>query len=255
MSEYTIRPLRTGVITVDKGAYITRGVGLGEMVDIPAIAWYLTDGRRRLLVDTGMCDTELADWHHPGSRQEPGEAIHERLRDIGVDPADIELIIFTHLHWDHCHNLDKFPNARCVVSAREYSFALDPIPPYYKTYEHYKLGKTAPFIGVAFDKIDGQSEVLPGLSVFPTPGHSPGHQSVAVNTTEGVYVIAGDAVFAYDNLAPAGEHIPFTIMGRFMDIIASWHSLEEIASRADVVLPGHDMRVMDVEVYPGTNSG
>jgi len=111
----------------------------------------------------------LADWHHPGSRQEPGEAIHEQLKHIGINPSDIELVIFTHLHWDHCHNLNKFPNARLVVSAQEHAFALDPIPPYYKSYEHHKLGKRAPFIGAQFEVVDGEAEILPGITVFPSP--------------------------------------------------------------------------------------
>jgi len=138
MNKYQIRPLKTGTIIVAKGAYITRGVDLGKEVDIPATAWYLTDGHHKIMVDIGMCHTTLADWHHHGSWQEPGEAVHERLQAIAVDPAEIEVIIFTYLHWDHCHNLDQFPNARFLVNAREYEFALDPIPPYYKSYEHPK---------------------------------------------------------------------------------------------------------------------
>ncbi|TET87064.1 MAG: N-acyl homoserine lactonase family protein [Desulfobacteraceae bacterium] len=249
MSKYQIRPLKTGTIVVDKGAYITRGIDLGKEVKIPAPAWYLTDGQHKLMVDIGMCQTDLADWHHPGSWQEPGEAVHEKLEALGVDYADIELIIFTHLHWDHCHNLHMFPNARLLVNAREYEFALNPIPPYYKSYEHHKLEKKAPFVGRTFEKLDGEVEILPGIRIFPTPGHSPGHQSVSVDTEDGVHVIAGDAVFSYDNLDPAGEHLPFTLMGRFMDIVAAWRSLEDIVSRADVVLPGHDMRVLDTAVY------
>ena len=64
-----------------------------------------------------------------------------------------------------------------------------------------------------------------------------------------IHVITGDAVFAYDNLQPASEHLPFTVMGRFADIVAAWKSLEEIVRRADIVLPGHDIRTMDVEFY------
>jgi N-acyl homoserine lactone hydrolase len=255
MSEYTITPLKTGTIMVDKGAYITRGIGLGREVKIPATAWYLTDGQHRIMVDTGMCHTQLAERHHKGSWQDPGEAVHEKLLATGVDPAEIELIIFTHLHWDHFHNLDKFPNARFVVNKQELAFALDPIPPYYKSYEHHKLGMKAPFVDVPMDTLEGESELLPGITVFPTPGHSPGHQSVAVNTEAGLHVIAGDAVFSYDNLEPADENLEFTIMGRFMDIVASWRSLEEIVRRADVVLPGHDIRVMDVEIYPRKGHG
>jgi len=250
MSDFTIQPLKTGTIMVDRGGYITRGIGLGEEVTIPAVAWYITDGKHKIMVDTGMCHTELADWHHKGSWQDPGEAVHERLNAIGVDPAELELVIFTHLHWDHVHNLDKFSNARFMVHRAELGFALNPIPPYYKSYEHQRLGKTAPFVGIPMETLEGETEVLPGITVFPTFGHSPGHQSVAVQTKRGVHVIAGDAVFSYDNLKPADEHHPFTIMGRFADIVGSWRSLEEITRRGDEILPGHDIRVMDVAVYP-----
>ncbi len=250
MHDYRIRPLNTGSIIVDKGGYITRGLGLGSEVEIPAIAWYLSDGQHQVLVDTGMCHTELAHWHHGGSRQGPDQPVHQCLARLGVDPADIELIIFTHLHWDHCHNLDRFPRARLVVSQAELAFALDPIPPYYKSYEYSALGQQAPFLNRRFEEVNGVVDILPGLTIFPTPGHSPGHQSVAVNTRAGVHVITGDAVFAYVNLEPAGPHLPFKIMGRFADIVAAWHSLEEITRRADVVLPGHDLAVFDSAIYP-----
>lgn len=253
MSNYRIWPLNTGTITVDKGGYITRGKGLGLEVDIPAVAWYLSDGEHKLLVDTGMCASELADWHHHGSRQEEGQAVHQQLEKLGVEPQEIELIIFTHLHWDHCHNLDRFPRARLMVSASEMEFALEPIPPYYKSYEYRLLGVEAPFIGRKFELMEGESEVLPGITVFPTPGHSPGHQSMAVDTEAGVHVITGDAVFAYANLEPDGEHLKFSIMGRFADIVAAWRSLEEIVRRAqskETVLPGHDALVFEAESYP-----
>jgi N-acyl homoserine lactone hydrolase len=250
MSNYRIRPLQTGTIIVDKGAYVTRGIGLGTEVEIPGTCWYLTDGEHKVMVDTGMCHTKLADWHHHGSRQDPGQAVDEQLKALGVDPAEIEMVIFTHLHWDHCHNLDKFTNARFVVSAAELAFALEPIPPYYKSYEYHKLGTKAPFLGIGFETVDGEKEILPGISVFPTPGHSPGHQAVAVDTDKGLHIIAGDAIFAYDNLEPASPHLPFTVPGRFADIIGCWKSIEEIVHRSKIVLPGHDKRVMEVEEYP-----
>jgi len=250
MNDFTIKPLNTGLVTVDKGAYVTRGVDLGVEVDLPASCWYVTDGAHKIMVDTGMCGGELADWHHHGSKQAPGQAVHEQLLAMGVDPKEIELVIFTHLHWDHCHNMDRFSNARFLVSAVELEFARNPIPPYYKSYEHPKLGKKAPFTDATFETVEGEKEILPGLSVFPTPGHSPGHQSVQAQTRGGTHIITGDAVFAYVNLEPSGEHMPFTIMGRFMDIAASWNSLEEIVRRADVILPGHDMKVFEHEVYP-----
>ena len=75
-----------------------------------------------------MCPTELADWHHKGSRQEPGEAGPVNSFGPGGGPAEIEWVILTHLHWDHCHNLDQFPKARFLVHSRELDFAPGPHP-------------------------------------------------------------------------------------------------------------------------------
>jgi N-acyl homoserine lactone hydrolase len=250
MSNFVITPLNTGTIVVDKGEYVTRGIDAGVKVPIPAIAWYLTDGRHQVVVDTGMCQTSLADWHHPGSHQADGQAIHEQLTAIGVRPDEIELVVVTHLHWDHCHNLDKFINARFVVSRQELAWALDPHPLYFKSYEAPQLGRTAPFRHTTFETVDGEAEILPGLEVFSTIGHTPGHQSVAVATEAGVHVITGDACFAYVNLAPANDTLRFTIMGRVMDLLAAWRSLEVIVERATVVLPAHDEKVFAHARYP-----
>ena len=250
MSNYQIRPLNTGTIILDKGYYVTAGIGLGQEIEVPAIAWYLTDGQHQVLVDTGIAATELADWHHAGSKQAAGQAVHELLEALGVRPEKIEMVFFTHLHWDHCHNMDKFANARLVVGATELAFALEPIPPYFKSYEYRALGMKAPFIGQRLEVIDGETELLPGLTAFPTPGHSIGHMSLAVDTSNGVHVIAGDAAFSYDNLTPAAAHLPFTMIGRYVNGIAAWQSLEAIVRRGDVVLPGHEPRVLDAELYP-----
>jgi N-acyl homoserine lactone hydrolase len=252
MADFQIWPLRTGTIMVDKGEYVTRGIGRGVQVGLPATAWYLTDGSHRILVDTGMCHTTLAHWHHPGSSQLEGESIQDQLESIGVNANDIETIILTHLHWDHCHNLSYFPDARVVVNDTELRFALDPVPLYDKSYEHARLGLTAPFVGRRLDTVAGDATIIPGIDVFPTPGHSPGHQSVAVSTQLGTYVIAGDAVFSYENLRPAGPNLRFTLMGRVMDVVAAWRSMERIVERADLVLPGHDSTVLEAEVYPRT---
>lgn len=250
MSNFVITPLRTGTIIVDKGQYITRGIDVGKHVPIPATAWYLTDGSHKVLVDTGMCRTELADWHHPGSCQAAGEAIQDQVRALGVDPADIDLIVFTHLHWDHCHNVDQFPNARLMVSQAELDWARKPHPLYYKSYEDARVGQVAPFQGKEFETVTGEAELVPGIAVFPTVGHTPGHQSVAVETTEGTHVITGDACFAYVNLERASPTLRFTIMGRVIDLLAAWRSLEVIAERAAVVLPAHDETVFALRSYP-----
>ncbi|MEW6579854.1 MAG: N-acyl homoserine lactonase family protein [Chloroflexota bacterium] len=251
MIHYTIHPLLTGYQILDKAAYATYGVGVGQLIEVPVFAFLLQGGGRKILVDTGMSDTKRSvDFHHNG-RQEPGQAIHEQLGTLGIAPDEIETIIFTHLHWDHCYNLDRFPTARLVVSEIEYRFALDPIPFYWTSYEHPNNGLQPPFQGRRFDLVQGEEEIVEGVRVFPTPGHSPGHQAVSVRTAQGLYVLAGDLFFTRENFAPhPTKNWPLTPIGRFCDIIALWHSMEDTIRRADCILMTHDPSQMGTVVYP-----
>ncbi len=250
-SIYRIRPILTGTMKVDQGAYLTWGRGVGKEVVIPATAWVIEGGPYPILVDTGMADSERATrWHHDGI-QEPGQDMPSQVRKLGIDPEEVGLLIMTHLHWDHTFKMNAFKNARRIVHRRELAFALDPIPQYYRSYEAYQLGLEAAFKGLEFELVDGEREILSGITVFPTFGHCPGHQAVEVRTERGPYVIAGDAVMVYDNLRGDPEtRMPLIPPGRFTDAVASWESLKAIAGRATHALPGHDMRVFDKEVYP-----
>ena len=250
---YKIIPLNTGVITVDQGAYCTLGRGLGKKVDIPSIAWYITNGTEHILVDTGMCDTVRANkWHHEGY-QPAGGRVDEQLWTLAkVRPDDISAILFTHLHWDHCANMKLFGRARYYVQARELAFALDPpLPPYYRSYEAPILGLEAPFRGCRFETIDGEFAYNSAITLFPTPGHSAGHQSVAVRTDAGTVVIAGDAVFVEENLkGDPAQFLEFIPIGRYLNYFDMWNSFKEVKKRGGLVLPGHDARVFNRPCYP-----
>ena len=78
--------------------------------------------------------------------------------------------------------MDKFTNAKFYVNKKEYEFAMDPIPLYYKSYEAPQLGITRPFEGIKMELLEGEAEIMPGVRVFETPGHSIGHQSVEIDT-------------------------------------------------------------------------
>jgi N-acyl homoserine lactone hydrolase len=248
---FTIRPINTGFIQVDTGIHITAGRNVGKKVLIPSTTWLIEGGKDLILVDTGMAPTERADWHHPGSYQPEGMDIGNQLRKRGINPADIKTVIFTHLHWDHCFNMKNFKSAKFIVHQTELEFALDPIPPYYKSYESPVLGLEPPFANVDFTVIKGEEELIPGITIFPTPGHSPGHQSVEVKTVKGKYIIAGDAAFVTENLqGDPAAHLPYLPIGRFVNYFDMWQSLNILAKRGDFVLPGHDGRVLEREVYP-----
>lgn len=257
MSNLTIRPINTGFIPTSRKLYHFHhsthkhlGLEQDEKVSLPCLVFLIEGGEKLILVDTGMAWTERAnEYHHPGSVQPEGYAIHEQLEKLGIKCEDIDIVIFTHMHWDHMFYLDKFVNARFIAHRKELEFAKDPIPVYYKSYEHPALSITAPFTGIEIETVDGEEEIIPGVRVFPSHGHSPGHQSVEVDTEEGTYIICGDAIFIYENLDPIPEiHYSITPPARYADIVACWKSIEEMKRRAkgrEFILPSHEPSILE----------
>ena len=246
----TIRPLNTGYVTTIPRQYLYHHTVIPyravprERVEMPVFAFLIEGGASLALVDTGMAWTERAGaYHHPGSRQPEGAAIHERLEALGLSCGDVDLVILTHLHWDHCYYLDRFNRAQILVHEKERLFALDPIPIYYKSYEHPSLGIRRPFEGIDLTGVSGEARVAPGLTVLETPGHSPGHMSVEVETAKGPYIIAGDSIFCPGNLEPVPE-LGYDLCppGRFCDIVETWESIRLQKARVplDRILCTHD---------------
>ena len=223
------------------------GRNFDQEIDIPATAWLVEDPGHKILVDTGMCDTERAvKYHYAGSCQKAGERIDQALEKMRIKTHEIDTVIYTHLHWDHCANCQKFPKAKHVVQKKEWEFALNPIFPYHHSYEFPKIGITADFRSIKMELLDGDAEIFPGIRVLSTPGHSPGHQSVQIVTPKGRFVIAGDAVMTYDNLEKDPKRSsPFCMIGRYMDFEKTWASFEKIVAAADYILPAHDFRVFE----------
>jgi len=257
MRSLTIRPINTGFVTMVPKLYLYHHSTVQFYPDasdkeelFPVFTYLVEGGEKLLLIDTGMSDTKRANtYHHPGSMQPAGMSIIEQLAKIGYKPEDVEIVVFTHLHWDHCFYMQKFTKAKFFVNTKEYAFAMNPIPLYYKSYEAPQLGITRPFEGIPMEMVEGETEIMPGVRVFETPGHSVGHQSVEVDTAEGKYLVCGDAVFIMDNLRPIPQiHYDITPPNRFADIIATWRSIEIIKERAeseDKILICHDRAMLD----------
>lgn len=256
MTNYTIKPIITGYTNTSKGNYLYHHsthafYDVEGYTELPVTVFLVQGNGHNILIDTGMSNTEIAGkYHHPGSYQPEGAAIYEQLEKIGMKCEDIDTIIFTHLHWDHVYYLDKFTNAKLYVQRKEYEFAVNPIPLYYKSYEYPVLGLTPQFAGKEFELLDGECEIMDGISVYPSTGHSVGHQTVTVNTKDGVYHCCGDLIFTYDNLKEVPEmHYDITPPGRFLDIVDSWKSIEELKKRVtsvDKVLATHAHEMIEL---------
>ncbi|MDE3736737.1 N-acyl homoserine lactone hydrolase [Metapseudomonas resinovorans] len=122
----------------------------------------------------------------------PGEDISKRLEALGIDPAKINFIINSHLHFDHCGGNACIPNAQLVVQKREWQAAGDDenIEKQIYSPRHYDLGHDRL-------EIDGEHDLFGDGSVvlIPSYGHTPGHQSLKVKIEGKEILITADACY------------------------------------------------------------
>lgn len=165
---------------------------------------------------------------------------------MGWEPEDIDIVINTHLHYDHCGSNRYFPNAVFYVQRTEYETAFDPTSPQKQLYASRFFDKKA----VSYFQwrfLDGEAEILLGVICLPTPGHTYGHQSVLFHTAQGTVCVAGDAATTLNNIQQNIE------MGVSVDSRAVFESLQKIRIRADYIIPAHEPTINNGESYAFPN--
>jgi glyoxylase-like metal-dependent hydrolase (beta-lactamase superfamily II) len=247
---WTLRPLCFGEFPVFEKSILTYNRNQGEKFVAPITGWLLQSGGETILVDTGPSAPEVAHRYHFGIRRLPAQAPDTLLRSLGVAPESLAMVILTHLHWDHCYNLECFPGARFLVQSEEVRAAVDPIPTQRLAYEVGIPGLRPAWLEV-FDRLEvvrGDVDIAPGVRVLLLPGHTPGLQGVLVETARGRHLIASDGAPHGDNLGKDGG--PMIPPGIHIDVAACLRSLERMRREADVILPSHDPTIFDRAVYP-----
>jgi N-acyl homoserine lactone hydrolase len=180
----------------------------------PVHGFVVTHPGGAVLVDTGVGGPQrwLDDW------RVVNRSVADALAQLDMSPADIGLVINTHLHFDHCGQNAVFQHAPCYVQRAELSRAERESPELYDWFG---------WMNARFELLDGDAEVLPGLEVIATPGHTAGHQCVVVRGGEGAFdLLIGDAAYTprvYSD--PASDHLP---AGQASDVSAWRGSLHRI---------------------------
>jgi glyoxylase-like metal-dependent hydrolase (beta-lactamase superfamily II) len=167
----------------------------------------LRQGSRRVLVETGFGDkwTEKERGYYDLERRTVADALDE----AGCAAEQIDLVIVTHLHFDHAGGLTRavppgepvptFPAARIVVQRTEWEDALANKSTMTRTYLRSHLDPIADRL----ELIDGEQEIRPGLRVFPAPGHTWGQQAVRFDDGEGVVCFPGDVIPTVNHVHPS----------------------------------------------------
>jgi len=227
MQEYTIYPLVVGINETDQGV-MTYLRDYGKRIYLPIYAFYLEGGHQRILVDSGLEEFMVPE----GAEKELGYRVREfedALAAHGLAPEDIDLIIHTHLHNDHCENDYKCSRATIVTQKTEYEFLLDPHPVDHRYFPDI-------LDGLKVDPVEGDARIADGIDVIFSPGHTVGGQSVAVNTARGKAVITGFC--CNDKNFPSTG--PAIVPGVHINVMDAYQSIHKIRDIADILIPLHD---------------
>ena len=203
--------------------------------------WAVVSPERTIVVDAGFT-AEVAARRGRKHLRCPTEG----LEALGIDCARVPYVILTHLHYDHVGNLDKFPEATFVVQEAEMAFWTGR----YAGKEHFRT------IVEAYDVVylvrenfegrlrfvSGSEEIVPGVEVHWTGGHSSGLQAVRVKTSRGHVVLASDATHFYANI---GEDRPYSIVSDLAQMYGAFDIVRSLADSPAHVVPGHDPLVME----------
>jgi N-acyl homoserine lactone hydrolase len=151
-----------------------------------AVAYAIRHAGGTFLFDTGFGfgNDELDTYYQVRAR-----ALPEVLAAAGVDPTEITAVANCHLHADHSGQNALFPGIPIYVQPAEWAIAHGP--------EEYTILDWIDFPGARYEQVAGDHEVAPGLRIYATPGHSPGHQSLVVERPDGPVLLVGQAVYSH----------------------------------------------------------
>lgn len=243
LGKFDIRPIYDGFFALDGGAMF--GV-------VPKVFWEKTNpadeknriklalrtllvktGKELVLIDTGIGD-KFQDKFKDIYKVDKTYAIEKSLKESGVKPEDINIVINTHLHFDHCGGntrinnwgevVPKFPNALYYIQEDEWKYACNPDIRSKASYlnENYEpLEKSG-----NLKLINGDLKIIQGIEVIKTAGHTPGHQIVLMQSDDKTAVYWGD-------LIPTASHlnIPY-VMGYDLFPLTTINWKEKLLPRA-----------------------
>ncbi len=188
----------------------------------------------RLLVDTGVGDKE-GDAFADMFALEREQNLFDALAAVDVRPESVTHVVNTHLHFDHCGGntrldddgqaVPAFPSARYVVQKGEWK---DAVRPHERSRSSYLARNFLPIREAGLlDLVEGEVEIMPGVTLLPTPGHTPHHQSLLIDLAE------GRRLFYPADLIPTSSHLPLPwIMSYDLEPLRTLESKRAVMARA-----------------------
>ena len=205
--------------------------------------WVLRNGARTIVIDTGFSAA--------GGGRRGREFLVEpltALARIGVEPGAVDLLVVTHLHYDHTGHLDAFASTPTAVSRSEVEFWTGPLATRAQFAAHVEPGEVraladrAAVDGGEVTLIEGEHELAPGVVSIEVGGHSPGQTILAVEGESGPILLTSDAMHFYEEVE---RDRPCSILHDLARVYGAYDTIREHADRGARVVAGHDPLVMD----------
>lgn len=239
-AEYELFALRYATRQAQRAEHFIGGDPHDGPMPMDYFVWVARNADRAVVIDIGFTAESV------GKRGRTLERCPiESLALLGVDPATVEDVILTHLHYDHVGNFDKFPHARFHLQEPEIHYAVGRYMRHRQLAKSFEPDDVCGIVRLNFDGRvvyhNGAADVLPGISVVPTGGHSAGLQFVKVNTRRGVVVLASDVTHFYENME---TYRPFTVALHVGEMLQAFDTLCVHAASPSLIVPGHDPLVM-----------
>lgn len=206
--------------------------------------WAIKGAHGTIIVDTGF-DEEVGR-----RRNRPiGPPVADGLKAMGIAPDGIKDVVITHLHYDHSGNYKLFPNARYHLQDCEMDYATGRCMCHAMQRAPFELDYVVEMVRKVYagrvQFHDGDSELVPGVTLHKIGGHSKGLQCVRVKTKRGHVVLASDTAHLYAHI-DQGRVFPITY--NVADVLEGYERLKKLATSRHHIVPGHDPKVL--ELYP-----
>jgi glyoxylase-like metal-dependent hydrolase (beta-lactamase superfamily II) len=213
----------------------------GIMVPVPV--WFIEGEDSNILIDTGLgdCD-ELSRLHaqygqNYVAKQTKEQEMVNALAAKGLKPEDIDIVVLTHLHFDHIGNNELFKNARFIVQKDEIPLILNPpkfAPFYYREWQH-KITS----ISDRLEIIEGNYRLSKNIELIKLGGHTPGQMVIMAKTQAGKVCLASDFIYNYSNLRHGWP------MGPLWNLQEWITGYQYIKGHADIIVPNHDFEFFE----------
>lgn len=222
---------------------------IGAGSDEPArrmdyFVWVVRNAERTVVLDTGHSAPVAAKRGRDYLRT-PADS----LRALGIEPAQVQQVVLSHMHWDHVGNTTDFPNATFSIQAREMAFYTGGAVRHARFRRSIETEDILNLVRANYDGRlhfnEGDEPVAPGISLHLVGGHTIGSQVMRVWTARGWVVLAADATHSYDEIE---QQRPFPTLHNLEDMCTGWETINRLADSPAHVIPGHDALVM--ERYP-----